>query len=110
MPDKKILVVNMVRYRLVLTLAVVLLASPESFSQWKAGEFQNPRDAFRVCTWYHWQNGHVDSGEVRADLESMKQVGLGGFTLFNTAEGIPAGPLEYMVKKISPQRRQITAS
>ena len=96
MPDKKILVVNMVRYRLVLTLAVVLLASPESFSQWKAGEFQNPRDAFRVCTWYHWQNGHVDSGEVRADLESMKQVGLGGFTLFNTAEGILAGPLEYM--------------
>ena len=53
----------MVRYRLVLTLAVVLLASPESFSQWKAGEFQNPRDAFRVCTWYHWQNGHVDSGD-----------------------------------------------
>jgi hypothetical protein len=58
-------------------------------------DFKNPPDKTRPHTWWHWMNGHVTKESITRDLEDMKRIGLGGFTMFNTHEGIPKGPVEY---------------
>jgi hypothetical protein len=58
-------------------------------------DFQNPADAYKPHTWWHWMNGHVTRESITRDLEDMKRIGLGGFTLWNTHEGIPKGPIKY---------------
>ena len=62
-------------------------------------EFVSPSSEYRVATYYHWQNGHIGRESIKKDLESMKDVGIGSFYLFNTAEGVPAGPVPYMSKE-----------
>jgi len=79
------------------TLLVILLSIINVvFAQWKESEFSSPSDNAKPQVWYHWQNGHIGKEAITADLESMKNVGIGGFTLFNTSEGIPEGPVKYM--------------
>ncbi|MBO5630546.1 MAG: hypothetical protein J5965_15895, partial [Aeriscardovia sp.] len=73
------------------------LASPnQNTSQLNVKDFHSPSDEYKPMTYYHWQNGHISKEGVKADIESMKDVGLGGFYLFNTAEGMPPGPVKYM--------------
>lgn len=57
--------------------------------------FWNPANACKPHTWWHWMNGHVTREAITRDLEDMKRIGLGGFTLFNTNEGTPPGPVKY---------------
>ena len=57
--------------------------------------FRNPSDAYKPHTFWHWMNGHVTRESITRDLEDMKRIGLGGFTLWNTHEGIPKGPVKY---------------
>ena len=85
--------------RILLAIASSILSVSPVFSQWKPGEFAAPPDEYKAWTWYHWQNGHIDKDEVKADLKSMKEVGLGGFYLFNSAEGVPPGPVTYMTPR-----------
>lgn len=70
-------------------------ASPGT-GTWDACAFSEPGDACRTAVFYHWQNGHIGQEAVTRDLESMKALGIGTFYLFNTAEGVPAGPVPYM--------------
>ena len=37
----------------------------------------------RPRTWWHWMHGYVSKDGITADLEAMKEQGLGGFTLFD---------------------------
>ncbi|MEP1891882.1 MAG: glycosyl hydrolase [Cyclobacteriaceae bacterium] len=60
-----------------------------------AQDFQSPPMDSRIHTWYHWLNGNISKTHITKDLESIKKVGLGGFTLFNVSEGIPFGGIEY---------------
>src|SRR5699024_9250622 len=60
-----------------------------------ASQFELPTNQYKPHTWWHWMNGHVTKKSVTRDLEAMKASGLGGFTLFNTSEGIPKGPVKY---------------
>jgi len=57
--------------------------------------FRNPSDAYKPHTFWHWMNGHVTRESITRDLEDMKRIGLGGFMLWNTHEGIPKGPVKY---------------
>ena len=41
-------------------------------------------------------NGNITKAGLTADLEAMKQIGLGGATVVNVAEGIPHGPVNFM--------------
>lgn len=95
---------TMTPYKLALSLLtcafVVLMnaaaASPEpqNLAGLESG-FETPADASMPHTWWHWMNGHVTKEAITRDLEDMKRIGLGGFTLWNTHEGIPRGPVEY---------------
>ncbi len=77
-------------------LTLTLLSCVPALSQWKPKEFLSPDREFRPWTWYHWQNGHIGKDAIKKDLESMKEVGIAGFYLFNSAEGVPPGPVVYM--------------
>lgn len=68
-----------------------------------ASEFHNPPASARPHTWWHWMNGNVTREGITADLEAMKQIGLGGAQIFNVSENIPAGPVDYM----SPEWRAL---
>jgi len=52
-------------------------------------DFTDPPMEQRVCTWWHWQGGAVTTDGITKDLEAMKRVGLGGFTLFYMKSGAP---------------------
>jgi hypothetical protein len=64
--------------------------------------FLNPPDSAKPQTWWHWMNGNITTNGIAADLEAMKQIGLGGATIVNVDCGIPRGPVNFM----SPEWRE----
>ena len=58
--------------------------------------FASPPDAAKPRAWWHWMNGNVTRAGITADLEAMRQVGLGGATVVNVDCGIPRGPVAFM--------------
>jgi hypothetical protein len=61
-----------------------------------AEDFQNPPASAKPQTWWHWMNGNVTKEGITADLEAMRNVGLGGAQIFNVDSGIPAGPVKFL--------------
>jgi len=57
--------------------------------------FVQPPDSARPHTWWHWMNGNITKEGITADLEAMARVGIGGAQIFNAAEGIPHGPVQF---------------
>jgi hypothetical protein len=47
--------------------------------------FLNPPDAAKPRVWWHWMNGNITKEGIRADLEWMHRVGIGGFQNFDAA-------------------------
>ena len=45
--------------------------------------FQNPPESAKPRVWWHWMNGNITKEGIRADLEWMKRVGIGGFQNFD---------------------------
>ena len=79
-------------------LAVVLFtlsvsAAPDDSLE--AG-FANPPETAKPQTWWHWMNGNITKEGITADLEAMKQIGLGGATIVNADCGIPRGSVPFM--------------
>jgi hypothetical protein len=58
--------------------------------------FLNPPDSAKPQTWWHWMNGNITKPGITADLEAMKQIGLGGATIVNVDCGIPLGNVPFM--------------
>lgn len=79
----------------VLFLAGSARAGGDDWSEVRRG-FLTPPDSARPHAFWHWLNGHVSREGITADLQAMKDAGLGGFMLWNVSEGIPPGPVEYM--------------
>lgn len=67
--------------------------------------FKNPPASARPHTWWHWMDGNVTKEGITADLEAMKEVGIGGAQMFTVGQGIPKGPVDYL----SPRWREMTA-
>jgi len=65
-------------------------------------EFLRPPDSAKPQTWWHWMNGNVTKEGITADLEAMKQIGLGGATIINVDCSIPRGTVPFM----SPEWRE----
>lgn len=45
--------------------------------------FQNPPESAKPRVWWHWMNGNISKEGIKADLEWMKRIGIGGFQNFN---------------------------
>ena len=54
--------------------------------------FRAPPMSARPQAWWHWMNGNVSKSGITEDLEAMKEMGLGGATLFDAGCGVPPGP------------------
>ncbi len=59
-------------------------------------DFKQPPNSAKPQTWWHWINGNIAKEGITADLEAMKQVGLGGAQIFNVKCYIPGGPVTFM--------------
>ena len=57
--------------------------------------FLNPPDMARPRTWWHWMNGNISEKGILLDIEAMREIGLGGFQLFDATCGIPGGSVRY---------------
>ncbi|WP_158994590.1 glycosyl hydrolase [Mucilaginibacter sp. L196] len=57
--------------------------------------FANPPDSARPWVFYMWMNGNITKEGITLDLEAMKRMNIGGFVNFNSAVGIPRGPVDY---------------
>ncbi len=51
--------------------------SPEEREKLEQG-FRNPPDAARTWVYWFWINGNISKEGITADLEAMKEVGIGG--------------------------------
>ena len=72
-----------------LTVSTVLADSLET-------GFLSPPESARPHTWWQWMNGNITKEGITADLEAMKQIGLGGATVVNLDCGIPRGNVPFM--------------
>ena len=66
--------------------------------------FQNPPDSAKPRVWWHWMNGQISKEGIKADLEWMKRVGIGGFQNFDGGGmGRGAAPKLKPVTFLSPE-------
>jgi hypothetical protein len=87
----------------VATTALLMATCALARAQDLAAGFRDPPREAAPHTWWHWMNGNITREGITADLEAMKQIGLGGAQIFNVSESIPDGPVGVM----SPQWREL---
>jgi hypothetical protein len=51
--------------------------------------FQNPPNSAKPRVWWHWMNGNVTKEGIKADLEWMNRIGIGGFQNFDASMSSP---------------------
>ncbi|MDR1860770.1 MAG: hypothetical protein LBR06_07630 [Bacteroidales bacterium] len=62
---------------------VALQAQPEETVETLARQFVAPSDIYRPHTWWHWLGTFYSKEGITADLEAMKEAGIGGVVVFN---------------------------
>ncbi len=77
------------------SLAAILSLNQAKPTSDLAANFKNPPASARPHTWWHWMGGNVTKEGITADLEAMKQAGIGGAHIFDAGQGIPNGPIKY---------------
>jgi hypothetical protein len=89
-----------IRIRQLFTSAVLLTVMCSLFVQCKTTSsdgnskkleegFIVPPDAAKPRVWWHWMNGNITKAGIRADLEWMHRVGIGGFQNFDAGMTTP---------------------
>lgn len=78
----------------VLLGAAISTASASPGADLEAG-FDNPPLEARPLGWWHWINGNVTKEGIRADLENMQQIGMGGVQVLDVEIYMPEGPVRY---------------
>jgi hypothetical protein len=69
----------------VLCLVLVQCKGPSKEGAELEKGFKNPPESARPRVWWHWMNGNITKEGIRADLEWMHRVGIGGFQNFDAA-------------------------
>jgi hypothetical protein len=70
-------------------LAVALAAYGQNQGDTLLRGFQNPPDGAKPRVWWHWMSGNITKAGIKADLEWMKRVGIGGFQNFDAGLNSP---------------------
>ena len=74
---------------LLLSLPVIVFVKCKDRLQETSGNlengFLNPPESAKPRVWWHWMNGNITKEGIKADLEWMKRVGIGGFQNFDAA-------------------------
>ena len=62
-------------------------------------EFLTPPDAARPGVYWYFMDGNLNGDEMTADLESMRDVGIGNLVFLEVDVGVPPGPVKFMSDK-----------
>ncbi len=62
-----------------------VMAAPDPL----ATGFTNPPNSARPRVWWHWMNGNITQEGIKADLDWMKSIGIGGLQNFDAALATP---------------------
>ena len=73
--------------RTIITMTLTLFLGTLLQAQSLEESFKSPPDSAKPYTWWHWVSNNASKEGITKDLEAMKAVGLGGFTLFDAAVG-----------------------
>jgi hypothetical protein len=90
-------------YLVGLCLLLSLSAMADEQGDTMASDFANPPDSAKPRTWWHWVSGNVTAEGITADLQAMKQIGLGGAQIFTVDQSNVKGPVVFM----SPEWRKL---
>jgi len=58
--------------------------------------FQSPPDSARPGVYWYFMDGNLSREGMTADLESMKEAGIGNLIFLEVNVGVPRGPVEFM--------------
>ncbi len=64
--------------------------------------FLNPPPEARPFVWWHWMNGNISKEGIRADLEWMHRIGLGGVQVFDAALATPK-IVDHRIEYMTPE-------
>jgi hypothetical protein len=66
--------------------AMRLPATAQEDADKMADQFAHPPESAKPWTWWHWISGNISKVGITADLEAMKQIGLGGAQIFTVEQ------------------------
>jgi len=86
------------RRRAGLSLALLLAgacATEPALDDLAAG-FLEPPDSARPGVYWYFMDGNLDRGGMTADLESMREAGIGNLVFLEVNVGLPRGPVDFL--------------
>ncbi len=87
-------------YKNLLLLAIIILfasCTKENISyDALKSSFQNPPNSAKPGVYWYFMDGNQDKGEMTADLESMKEVGIEHVLFLEVNVGVPQGPVKFL--------------
>jgi hypothetical protein len=84
---------------LLLVMVFAGCSSMETHDLELAAGFKNPPDSARPGVYWYFMDGNLSGEGMTADLESMKEVGLGNLVFLEVNIGVPRGPVDFMSEK-----------
>ncbi len=81
---------------LLIPLALMISGCPTTTLE---DDFLNPPDSARPGVYWYFMDGNLSGEGMTADLESMKEVGLGNLVFLEVNIGVPRGPVDFMSEK-----------
>ncbi len=84
--------------RLILAI-LVLLCSLSAGADVMRQNFINPPASARPWVYWFWLNGNITEQGIKADLQAMAKVGIGGVLIMEVDQGAPVGPIDFMGDK-----------
>src|SRR5689334_9587745 len=64
--------------------------------------FLNPPESAKPWVFWYWMHGAVSKQGITADLEAMKQVGIGGAYLMPIQDTVSTIPFQPTVRQLTP--------
>ncbi len=86
----------------ILLITLSILSIDNCYSQKKSSaqdlvkNFLTPPDAARPGVYWYFMDGNLNGKEMTADLEAMKQAGIGNLVFLEVNVGVPKGPVKWM--------------
>lgn len=79
-----------------LMLAALLLPGSADAGEDLVSAFQDPPDSARPGVYWYFMDGNLDREGMTADLESMKQAGIGNLVFLEVNVGVPRGSVDFL--------------
>ena len=91
-----------IKSHIFILLVFSLLQSVGSYSQKNsspsidelARKFNDPDHSAKPWVFWNWMNGNISREGIKADLQALHDVGIGGVMMFNIGKMVPEGEIQ----------------